>query len=150
MPLTQISLDPLGHGPLRAALQAAVAAALATSGWLLLDAATAVECNPLTALPGDQGGGSLVQFDVGVQEPATLLVFLRRATSVRFRRWSPAAALAVERAGGGAALPPALASAAARAGGRLDDGALLADPLLLRAAARALEGRPVKLLPDQE
>ena len=58
---------------------------------------------------------------------------------MRFRRFSIAGALAQERG----PLPAPLA-----AGDR--DTAVVADPAKLRAACRLLEGRPVKLLPDEE
>lgn len=80
--------------------------------------------------------------------------YAARAGAVRFRRFSIAAALAQERG----ALPPVLrsdssstdAGAEATGAAPLDDAAILGDPAKLRAAEKLLEGRPVKLLPDEE
>lgn len=58
---------------------------------------------------------------------------------MRYRRFSIAAALASERG----PMPPPLARGD-------DDAAIVADASKLRCAARLMEGRPVKLLPDQE
>jgi hypothetical protein len=75
----QISLDPLGHWPLCSALHAAAAAALAARGWLMLRKGLALEADPLSALPGAQGSGTLLEFGVGAQEPAAVLLFVKRA-----------------------------------------------------------------------
>jgi hypothetical protein len=70
---------------------------------------------------------------------------------VRYRRFSIAHALVQERA-------PLPAPLQQYGGGGWDgdicgsdaDAAIVGNPLQLRAASRLLEGRPLKLLPDQE
>ena len=120
----QVSLEPLGHGQLRATLRAAAAAALADAGWLLHSGGdggggagnfsgssgggcVAVEADLLGLPPGAQGTAALVEFDVGEQEPGALLLLVRRAGAARFRRFSIAAALSQERRGA-APLPEVL------------------------------------------
>jgi hypothetical protein len=75
----QISLEPLGHWPLCATLQAAAGAALAAAGWQLLREGVAVEADLLGAPPGHQGTAALVEFEVAAQQPATLLLSVPRA-----------------------------------------------------------------------
>jgi hypothetical protein len=131
----QISLEPLGHWQLCSTLQAAVGAALAARGWLLLGEGAAIEADLVNAPPGAQGTAATLEFEVGVQEPDAMLLFVRRAGAARYRHFSIAHALSQERPPLPAPLQPGD-----------DDGAVVRDPAKLAAAAKLLAGRPVKLL----
>jgi hypothetical protein len=75
----QVNLEPLGHSQMRDVLQAAVADALRDRGWLLLGGGAAVEADLLGLAPGQEGAAAMVELEAGVQEPATLLLFVKRA-----------------------------------------------------------------------
>lgn len=80
----QISLDPMGHWPLCSALHSAAAAALDASGWAVLREGLAVERRLLDAPPGAHSTATLVEYDVGHQQPAGVLLFVKRAGA-----WAP-------------------------------------------------------------
>jgi hypothetical protein len=79
----QISLEPLGHWPLCGVLTAGAGAALAARGWTLLGEGLALEADVLGAPPGAQGSGALVEFEAAAQQPATLLLSVKRAGEAR-------------------------------------------------------------------
>ncbi|KAF8056228.1 ttc30a [Scenedesmus sp. PABB004] len=153
-----ISLAPLGAWELHEVLHAAAVKALTGSScgvpagrggsgsgdapagpqWMGLSRGRLVSADLLAAPPGQLAAATLVEFEAQGVPPSKLLLCVRSAGTVKFRPFSPMQALAAE--------PKALRAPLALGDG---DAALLADAAKLAAAARQLEGRAVKLLPDE-
>eukprot|EP00775_Hariotina_reticulata_P011747 gene11747-11893_t len=155
-----ISLVPLSRWELSTALQTAVIKALTGNStgacrnctantdvacsnswlnddWMCLSKQKLIGCNVFQQPPGLLARAPFLEFEATAHGPNKLLMTIKAAGDIKFRPFSPMQALAAE----AKKLIYPLVSCDT-------DQLLLQDPAKLAAACRQLDGRAVKLLPD--